>query len=320
MDISTLSLHHPSTCAGLLMACVVAIALIYIVVTRLPETLRLRGLWRSDNLEGFVQERAVIYKSGPDVYDDDFYASVYDALVYNDVKNEYEVGEIVNKTTPSQKSRILDIGSGTGHHVEMLRRRGMQVVGLDLAGAMIRQSKKQFPEASFKQGDAMDVTQFPAGTFTHIMCLYFTLYYFKDKQQFFNNCARWLMPGGYLMVHVVDEANFDPILPPGNPLLLLSPQRYAEKHITNTTVQFDKFRYDADFKLAKQSGETTQFIESFKDNQTGHVRKNEHIMYMENETTILHQVQRAGFQLHSKIDMLPCQYEYQYVYVFIKAT
>ena len=44
---------------------------------------------------------------------DEFYANVYDDLIFNQIKNDYEVGEIINKTTPDTESLILDIGSGT---------------------------------------------------------------------------------------------------------------------------------------------------------------------------------------------------------------
>ena len=69
--------------------------------------------------EGFEQTKEFITKKGPMIYDD-FYANVYDDLVFNQIKNDYEVGEIVNKTTPDTESLILDIGSGTGHHVKSL--------------------------------------------------------------------------------------------------------------------------------------------------------------------------------------------------------
>jgi hypothetical protein len=73
----------------------------------------------------------------------------------------------------------------------------------------------------------------------------------KDKMRFFKNCFDWLMPGGYLILHLVNREQFDPILPPGNPLMLVSPQRYAKKRITTTRVKFTDFNYHADFQLDK---------------------------------------------------------------------
>ena len=41
--------------------------------------------------EGFEQSDKFLFKSGPDVYDD-FYADIYDYLVFNSQKDQYEVG------------------------------------------------------------------------------------------------------------------------------------------------------------------------------------------------------------------------------------
>ena len=59
------------------------------------------------------------------------------------------------------------------------------------------------------------------------------------------------MPGGYLIVHLVDRESFDPILPPGNPLYVVSPQKYAKERITKTKVHFNDFIY-SDMKYFKE--------------------------------------------------------------------
>ena len=147
--------------------------------------------------------------------------------------------------------------------------------------------------------------------------MYFTIYYIQDKLQFFQNAMKWLKPGGYLILHLVDRDQFDPILPPGNPLLFVSPQRYAQKRITSTKVKFDNFSYSADFKMNQDTNIAT-FEEKFKSDANGKVRKNEHIMYMPKLDTIVNQAQQLGFILDSKVDLLEVQYEYQYLYIFIK--
>jgi hypothetical protein len=147
--------------------------------------------------------------------------------------------------------------------------------------------------------------------------MYFTIYYIQDKKTFFDNCFTWLMGGGYLIVHLVDRELFDPILPPGNPLLYVSPQRYAKKRITSTKVKFNEFSYNADFQL-DTNNDVAKFVEKFKNDSDDKVRKNEHIMYMPSVTDILNEAQASGFIIESKIDLLQCQYEYQYLYVLIK--
>jgi len=268
--------------------------------------------------EGFEQRDQFLIKTGPDIYDD-FYASIYDYLVYNNVKNDYEIGYIVNKANPSSKSRILDVGCGTGHHVALLESKQFDTLGIDISPSMIKKAKENYPDYKFEVADALDSSAFQPDTYTHILCMYFTIYYFQDKTQFFNNCFQWLMPGGYLIVHLVDRDMFDPILPPGNPLLYVSPQRYAKERITSTKVKFTDFSYSADFKLDKKNNKAV-FEEKFKNDGDGKVRKNEHVMYMADIQEIVDEAQGCGFILDSKVDLLQCQYEYQYLYVFIKPT
>lgn len=270
------------------------------------------------NVEGFEQQDQFLIKSGSDIYDN-FYADIYDYLVFNNLKDDYEVGWILNSATPSSTSKILDIGCGTGHHVASLGAKGLDVIGVDISPSMIEKAKENFPDYKFKVGDALNNGLFEPDAFTHILCMYFTIYYFPDKSQFFNNCFKWLSPGGYLIVHLVDREKFDPILPPGNPLLYVSPQRYAKERITSTKVKFTDFSYSADFKL-DPNNDKALFVEKFKNDSDGKVRKNEHVMYMPDIQQIVDEAQSVGFILDSKADLLQCQYEYQYLYVFMKPT
>jgi SAM-dependent methyltransferase len=278
--------------------------------------LAFKGLPSKHMKEGFEQNDQFLIKTGPDIYDN-FYANIYDYLVFNTLKNDYEVGEIVNKTSPSSKSRILDVGCGTGHHVASLGSKGYDILGIDISSSMIEKAKENFPNYKFEVADALDGSEFEPDSFTHILCMYFTIYYFPDKAQFFQNCYKWLMPGGYMIVHLVDRAMFDPILPPGNPLLYISPQRYAKERITSTKVKFVDFSYSANFQL-DESKNMAYFTEKMKNDKDGKVRKNEHKMYMPDSQEILDEAQSSGFILEGKIDLLQCQYEYQYLYILVK--
>ena len=268
--------------------------------------------------EGFEQNDQFLIKTGSDIYDN-FYADIYDYLVFNNLKDDYEVGFILNSASPSSKSAILDIGCGTGHHVSLLASKGLNVIGIDISPSMISKAKENFPDYKFQVGDALDSNLFKPDSYTHILCLYFTIYYLKDKTQFFKNCFNGLMPGGYLIVHLVDRNNFDPILPPGNPLMYVSPQRYAKKRITSTKVKFTDFSYSADFQL-DDANDKAKFVEKFKNDSDGKVRKNEHVFYMPDIQEIIDEAQGCGFIIEAKADLLQCQYEYQYLYVFVKPT
>jgi SAM-dependent methyltransferase len=255
-------------------------------------------------------------KDNIDLYDD-FYASIYDDLVMSNIKNEFEIGAISQNLNFSNKTVILDVGSGTGHHAGKLsQNKNLEIIGIDSSKAMVNQSKQNYPSTNFIHGNVMDKNVFTFNKFTHILCLYFTIYYIKDKRHFFDNCMDWLLPGGYLYLHIVDRDKFDPILPPGNPLFIVSPQKYAKKRITNTNINFNDFKYKCDFEL-NESNNTASFKEKFKFNN-GNTRTNNHTLFMEDSETILLYAQQSGFTLHSIIDLIKVGYENQYVYVFTK--
>ena len=258
-----------------------------------------------------------LFKKGNDVYDD-FYANIYDYLVFNGIKNDYEVGTIINSTSPTETSVIADIGCGTGHHTSELSKKNLKVIGIDISPSMIKKAKENYPGVNFQVGDALDNGLLKMNSLTHVLCLYFTIYYFKDKRHFFDNTMDWLMPGGYLIIHLVDRETFDPILPPGNPLYIVSPQKYAKERITKTKVTFEDFVYNANFNLDENNNIAT-FEEKFKFND-GHTRKQEQNLYMEDTSIIVNMAQDCGFILQGKIDMVKCAYENQYLYIFVKPS
>jgi SAM-dependent methyltransferase len=268
-------------------------------------------------VEGFQSQEKFLFKTGDEVYDD-FYANIYDYLVFNNIKNSYEIGEIINKTSADETSVILDVGCGTGHHVDALSQQNLKVLGIDISPSMIKKAKENFPDRDFTVGNVLDSGKFNHNVFTHILCLYFTIYYFPDKRQFFDNCMDWLIPGGYLIVHLVDREKFDPILPPGNPLYIVSPQKYAKERITTTKVTFNDFVYNSDFKFDKDANMAI-FDEKFKFNN-GNVRKQEQKLYMEDTQDILTTAQQSGFILQGKIDLVTCAYDNQYLYILVKPS
>ena len=102
-----------------------AIVIAYYLMYKTPTT-----------VEGFVQRQKFLLKQGAEVYDP-FYASIYDELIYDRVRNEYEVGQIIQNTRATQQSLILDIGSGTGDTVASFVGKGYNAVGLDLSPPMV---------------------------------------------------------------------------------------------------------------------------------------------------------------------------------------
>ena len=258
---------------------------------------------------------------------------------------------------------ILDVGCSTGHVVAALdyllnapsykhsfsksnsntntkTKTKSYIMGVDNSTAMIDVAKDEYPHLAthFFVGDVLHTDAdplFDRSSFTHILCLYFTVYYFKNQanmQQFFQAVYDWLQPGGYFVLHLVDPHKFDPILASANPLIYVSPQRYAPRRITNSIVHFNQFKYTADFEWNPNNNQA-QFIEHFYSNnasnsdnsnpnnqkQSQQTRKNTHVLYMPPITQIASWVLATGFQTPPTIiDLVTVQYEYQYLYIFHK--
>ena len=262
------------------------------------------------------QKKKFIVKSDEDVYDD-FYSRIYDELVGSEARENFEIAEIVRTTKANSNSLILDIGSGTGGHVRALDQKGIKAIGLDKSAAMVRKAQNKCPGCKFYKADGLASMSFQPDTFSHILCLYFTIYYIEDKLSFFKNCYTWLKPGGYLILHLVNRDQFDPIVPAASPFYIVSPQKYAKDRIMKSSVKFNNFQYRSQLRLDKSKDKAT-FEETMTEDGTGNVRKNVHNFFMETQKHILSLAKGAGFILKGKIDMVSVQYEYQYLYILYK--
>ena len=243
--------------------------------------------------EGFEQTgEFIVKKNAVEIYDE-FYVSIYDDLVYNRGKNDCEIKIIKDITTFNSNSRVLDIGSGTGHHVSLLSETTKTVEGIDISPAMVSKSQENYPDCNYRKEDATNTMAVQQQSFTHITCLYFTIYYVENKRALLKNCYDWLMPGGYFIVHLVDRDNFDPILPAGNPFKMISAQKHAKERITSTVVMFDDYEYKSNFDMVPN--ETIAVMnEEFKNRKNGSVRKNEHTIHIPLQREIISMAKDVG--------------------------
>lgn len=263
-------------------------------------------------IEGLDQKKKFILKTNDNIFDT-FYCDVYDKLMYDKNKNDYEIDEIIRVTKIKKNSTILDVGCGNGHHVGTLCTKNINAVGIDKSEAMVKSSKNKYPKCYFKTGDIMESFNGHKDLYTHMLCMYFTIYYIKDKSAFFKKCYNLLKPGGYLILHLVNRDKFDPMISLSNPLVIISPQSVAKKRITKSAVRFEGFQYKADFKMNNKKN-IGLFEEKMIDNNNK-VRKNIHTLFMEKQNIIIQDALKQGFILNGKIDLMPVQYENQYLYI-----
>ncbi len=265
-----------------------------------------------DSKEGFSQCSSFSLKTNNDIYDE-FYVNIYDTLHKTSNNTEYEYYSILKTTQPDENSVILDIGSGTGNLLNKFDENGYNAHGLEKSKDMIEYCKNKNKLLSIRQGDATDPMTFDKGTFTHICCLDFTIYHIKDKKIFFRNCYNWLLPNGYLILHLVNKEKYDTSVKSANPFLNDNPQNYSKKRILNTNINFIDFNYlnNTEFK-----NDNKVVIKETFTNSHNKVRQNELTLYMEDLDEILKISQNIGFIAHSKITY-PIDKE-QFIYILEK--
>ena len=275
-----------------------------------------------DTREGFSgsqEDAASIQEFDNSTLYDKFYSKIYDQIVQGDIRVKSEVIFTLSwfkKYHPeNNKMEILDIGCGTGHHVDEFKKEKVRrVVGVDISEAMIARAKKLYPGNEFKVGDVEQPRIFAAGEFNLITMYYFTIYYLPHKEQILKNLFTWLQPGGALVVHFVNRDKFDPILESASPFTAFSVQKYSKERVTKSKVVFDKFEYSAEFS---NSGSNSEFLEVFKF-KDGKIRRNKHTLYMPVMEKLTKEIEAAGFTYKEFVDLTPIGYEYQYLFCFLR--
>jgi len=268
--------------------------------------------------EGFIdQKEKFVVKKGINLFDD-FYVNIYDELFYRELVNQYEVGTIENITKPTSESNFLIIGSNTGHVANQIHKQGSKVIGLDESKSMVKYAKEEYPEINFVQGTPMKSMTFNQQQFTHVVCLNLTFYYYKDKSTLLQNIFNWLRPGGFFVVQLVDKNKFDPVVPAAKPFIMVNPQSFADKRITESNVVFNNFDYKSDFQIFPN--DVVQFQEIFKDTTSSEkkTRQNIHKLWIPSKQSVVKQCKEAGFITYAQVDLMMAQMEYQYLYVFQK--
>jgi len=252
--------------------------------------------------EGFSQAKQFVLKSDHLAYDD-FYAEIYDMIHLPEKSAKFDYDIIVNATMPNKDmTNFLVVGSGTGDLVNSLTQNGFSAHGIDKSQAMINASKNKFPDIDNQCACVESTSSYNNNTFTHITCTDFTLYYIKDKYEFFRRCYNWLIPNGYLIVHIVDKNHFTPVKPCVNKILDIQISKdSALKTINRTNVDFGDFVYNVNYDMKSSGDMITK--ETFTDKGSKKVRQNEIKMHIEDSEHILTIARNAGFIQHSRFDL-----------------
>lgn len=275
-----------------------------------------------DGLEGFTNPEGpdgdTVILGNEHLYDE-FYAKIYDQIVQGGTRTQAETGLTLAwaKTyrPDTEMLEVLDIGCGTGAHVDLFKKAGVaKVIGLDASDAMVAYARKTYPKNEYRVGTAEQIGQFAAGEFNLVTLNYFTYYYLRDTTMMFRNVFQWLQPGGCFVIHLVNREKFDPILEAASPFSAFSVQKYSKERVTRSKVTFDKFTYEADFNL---EGEMAEFREEFVF-KSGKTRKQVHLLRMPAMEAVVTEAEQNGFVYKQFIDLTAIGYEYQYLFCFTR--
>jgi len=122
-----------------------------------------------------------------------------EAEIYHETAmKQYEDGTtLINLLSPTKKSKVLDLGCGTGYLSKVLGERvgpGGETVGVDPDKARIKVAKEKYASSNvvFFEGST---DEFPEYQYDFVFSNY-VLHWVKDKESAFKNVYRNLKPGG----------------------------------------------------------------------------------------------------------------------------
>ena len=254
--------------------------------------------------EGFTQNTPFILKHNDDIYDD-FYVEIYDALTGTEKRAIYDAEQIIATTKmDTATADVLEVGCGTGVFLSKLSEKGCGCTkGIDKSPSMIAHKSPLLRKtnAVVAVADAVDDHAiFERAKFTHIVCLYMTIYEIRDKTSFFRNAAYALQPDGFMVLHLVkgDSAtamdNFNGTINLGKPRAL-DESEIVNSGIHKLETDFGGFSYKRDWS------DIYLLKETFTDVKTQSVRQNEMEWFFEPIDAIVEQCKRCGFRLYAVV-------------------
>jgi SAM-dependent methyltransferase len=104
-------------------------------------------------------------------------------------------------------SPILDLGVGAGRTAWLLRLLTSDYVGVEWSQEMVEVYQAMYPSLDVRQGDARDLSQFPANKFKMVFFSYNGIDYnnHEDRQRVLTGIHRVLLPGGIFAYSTVSK-------------------------------------------------------------------------------------------------------------------
>lgn len=270
-----------------------------------------------NQIEGFQDINNKIEIKDFETLNDDFYTKVFDVLTFNKIVSDFEVGNIITNTQPTERSIILDVGSQSGYLVNLFKEYTPNVIGVEKSKKLIDMAKKRYPscENKFLNDDILNNHLFHQNSFTHIFCLNLNFYYMENKKQFLENCFTWLIPGGYVAINLVPEEKLNA----KNNILNIRKNVYPDfvdpSLLLSDSIKFTDFVYKPKFK--KLDSERMMFSEKFSFNN-GKIRNQETMLYVKSIDDTIKIAKYLGFIILKQFSIKDKSGISSFLYIFQK--
>eukprot|EP00947_MAST-08B_sp_MAST-8B-sp1_P000046 g46.t1 len=156
-----------------------------------------------------------------DLYDP-VYSKLYDTVWHDYFRYADEVRTAAEAMAASpasrravatgQAPRALDVGCGTGMHVNFLAEYAAEAgydfipAGFDVSSSQLAQARQRNPGVKFTQGSYLNPSALPAASFDYVSCFYDACFYTPHMRTVLTSLSRWAAGGAIVTVHGIDRS------------------------------------------------------------------------------------------------------------------
>jgi len=246
---------------------------------------------------------------------DPVYARLFELVMNNYAVFQYEIEKIKKATKMDEDSRVLDAGSGAGYHIQIIRKDlpGIAIEGVEISKSMLDRAKIRNPGVDFVNTSLTVKEIYKPKSLTHVLALHDTLNHNTaiDVSRILNNFRTWLVPGGYLAVHVLDPAKLDP-----------GPRTFSQYYkgkdnVRHALTYFEAFTHDAWWEQDPDRKFWYRYCEKYLfPNNTTKIKTTEY--WIPPSSKMVEYITKHGFRLKQIIELNDVEMPDFSLYVFTK--
>ena len=139
----------------------------------------------------------------------------------------------------------------------------------------------------------------------------------------FENCYKWLAPGGFLAIHLINVGGFYDSQTYGARERRFSPTvmsffngKHVKNPLGNNDAVVDDIIYKSDMIMADP--EVIELRETFKNRKNGKKRQNVQKFITPDQSVILSEAKDCGFNMLSQYNLMSNNMPYQFLYILYK--